>query len=249
MERTLAASDRAAHFVRQLVGFSQREPLQSQALDLNQLVQSSLRVFRRNVKESVEWAPNYQDDLPPILADNAKLVEAISHLVLNALDAMPAGGRLTVSTEKISLAPAQTQPAARQGEFVCLTVRDTRCGIPSENLPRIFEPFFTTKDAGDRCGLGLAAVHGIVKQHQGWTEARSQLGLGTTIKIFLPAIAKPIVLFQSSSPSPAQNTAHPSPEPESNAQPTLDLGPATLKTVFSPNEVRYVPITHWGINE
>ena len=114
------------------------------------------------------------------------------NLAVNARDAMPAGGFLTIHTEPRTVGSehALLNPEARTGEFVCLTVQDTGCGIPPEILPRIFEPFFTTKSVGQGTGLGLATVFGIVSQHQGWIEVESRTGEGTTFKVFLPAGAR-----------------------------------------------------------
>ena len=119
--------------------------------------------------------------------------QIILNLVVNARDAMPAGGQLRVATEHLTLdaAYARANPEARAGEFVCLPVSDTGTGIAPEVLPRIFEPFFTTKEVGKGTGLGLATVYGIVQQHQGWIEVSSQVGKGSTFKVFLPAIPTP----------------------------------------------------------
>src|SRR5437867_12109541 len=115
--------------------------------------------------------------------------QVLMNLVVNARDAMPKGGQLTIGTEAMAVdaARAECRPDARAGDFVCLSVRDTGCGIEPENMTRIFEPFFTTKGVGKGTGLGLATVYGIVKQHQGWLEVESQVGVGTTFKVFLPA--------------------------------------------------------------
>jgi CheY-like chemotaxis protein len=119
--------------------------------------------------------------------------QVILNLVVNARDAMPNGGQLCVTTEPLSLdeAQARVNPEARAGKFVCLSVSDTGTGIAPEVLPRIFEPFFTTKEIGKGTGLGLATVYGIVQQHQGWLEVSSQVGEGSTFKVFLPAIPTP----------------------------------------------------------
>jgi CheY-like chemotaxis protein len=122
----------------------------------------------------------------------------ILNLVVNARDAMPEGGQLRVATahSQINEEHARVNPGARAGDFVCLSVSDTGTGIAPEHLTRIFEPFFTTKEIGKGTGLGLATVYGIVQQHQGWIEVSSQVGEGTTFKVFLPAI-----------PAPAQSAA------------------------------------------
>jgi CheY-like chemotaxis protein len=119
--------------------------------------------------------------------------QVILNLVVNARDAMPGGGQLRVVTERVQLGEEQARLnlEARAGELVCLTISDTGTGIAPEVLPRIFEPFFTTKDVGKGTGRGLATVYGIVKQHQGWIEVSSEVGKGTTFRVFIPTIPTP----------------------------------------------------------
>jgi CheY-like chemotaxis protein len=119
--------------------------------------------------------------------------QILLNLTVNARDAMPAGGQIIIETSAVEFDEvAATQIArARPGSFVCLSVSDTGCGIPPENLPRIFEPFFTTKDVGKGTGLGLATVFGIVQQHQGWINVYSEVGRGTTVRVYLPRQTKP----------------------------------------------------------
>jgi CheY-like chemotaxis protein len=122
--------------------------------------------------------------------------QVLLNLVVNARDAMPGGGQVRIATElaRFDEGHALANVEARAGEFVCLSVSDTGTGIAPEVLPRIFEPFFTTKEVGKGTGLGLATVYGIVKQHQGWLEASSELGKGTTFKVLLPSIPAPAPL-------------------------------------------------------
>jgi PAS domain S-box-containing protein len=235
LERTLAASHRAADLIRQLVGFSRSQTLQLQPLNLNDVVESCLNVFRRNFKAGIEWKTDYRASLPSVLADSVTLVQVISNLVTNALHAMPAGGQLTVATEKIMLTGAELKKRhlAAPGGVVCLAVRDTGCGIPPTELTRVFEPFFTTKDAGNHSGLGLALVQGIIHQHGGWTEVNSILGQGTTFKIFLPAISI------SSQPKAVKPAGAKQLNHSSQAMLFLPL----------PAEESSVAFAHWGINE
>ena len=116
------------------------------------------------------------------------------NLAVNARDAMPKGGRLIIGTERVVMDAVcvRNHPEARAGEFICLSVEDSGCGMSPEVKARIFEPFFTTKGVGKGTGLGLATVYGIVKQHQGWIEVESQVGIGTTFKVFLPASPRPV---------------------------------------------------------
>jgi PAS domain S-box-containing protein len=251
LERTLVASRRAAHLIRQLAGFSQNQLLEFQALDLNRVVERTLREFLPAAKGRLECECRYCAGLPRILADSGMLQQGICHLLVNALDAMPQGGRLTLTTERLVLAPSdiRSHPVARQEEFVCLTVCDTGCGIPPMVLSRMFEPFFTTKDTGDRSGLGLALVYGIVKQHHGWIEVSSQVGQGTTFKIFLPAATKPVALAGPDPPGFSQHGTRLLPEPKSVAHATSVGEPSTGRAVFPVGEVRSEPLLHWGINE
>ena len=117
------------------------------------------------------------------------------NLVVNARDAMPKGGKISITTTAVDFDKTQSTAHSdrRPGHFVCLTVSDTGCGMDAEMLKRIFEPFFSTKEPGKGTGLGLATVHGIVAQHQGWVEVDSEVGAGTTFRVYLPAAVKPVV--------------------------------------------------------
>ena len=123
-----------------------------------------------------------------IEADEDSIGQVLMNLTVNARDAMPNGGKLEINTHLVTISETDLlrHAEARPGEFVCLIVSDTGCGIAPENLQRIFEPFFTTKNVGQGTGLGLATIHGIVAQHQGWIEVISRLDVGTVFKIFLP---------------------------------------------------------------
>jgi PAS domain S-box-containing protein len=198
LKHVVEASERAANLTRQLLAFSRKQVMQSQPLVLNEVIANLTKMLRRVIGEHIDLQCHYAAPLPYVQADPGMMEQVILNLVVNARDAMPEGGQLRVATEHILLDEAQARinSGARAGEFVCLLVRDTGTGIAPEVLPRIFEPFFTTKDVGKGTGLGLATVYGIVQQHQGWVEVSSQVGEGTTFKVFLPAI-----------PAPAQSAA------------------------------------------
>ncbi|SPE59690.1 putative Response receiver sensor histidine kinase response regulator, PAS and GAF domain-containing [Verrucomicrobia bacterium] len=191
LKQIIAAAERAANLTRQLLAFSRKQVMQSQPLVLNDVVANLTKMLKRIIGEDIQLQCQYAARLPAIQADAGMLEQVLVNLVVNARDAMPQGGQLLVATEHLSLqeTDARANPEARPGEVVCLQVRDTGQGIAPENLARIFEPFFTTKEPGRGTGLGLATVYGIIKQHQGWIQVSSQVGVGTTFKIFLPALA------------------------------------------------------------
>jgi PAS domain S-box-containing protein len=251
VERTLVASRRAAHLIRQLSGFSQRQELDFQSLDLNRVVESALREFLPTAKGRLDCECRYWASLPHVLADAGMLGQVIYHLLANALDAMSQGGLLTVLTERVILSPADLKdhPVARQEEFVCLTICDTGCGIAPAIQSRMFEPFFTTKEVGDHSGLGLALVYGIVKQHHGWIEVSSQPGRGTTLKVFLPAVPRTLAQVASASADLAGHAARLMLEQEPAAPTALLEAPAADGPAFVDNGIRSEPLLHWGINE
>jgi PAS domain S-box-containing protein len=189
LRHIMTASDRGARLTRELLEFCQEHVLQCSEVDLNMVVETRVLALSRASGNDVQWHCSYAPGLPPVRADARMIQQLVANLASNAINAMPLGGRIFIRTEKaaISAATPPAHPQAQPGEFVCVTVRDTGCGIAPENLPRIFEPFFTTNEPGKGTGLGLAVVYGIVKQHQGWIEVTSKPGCGTTFKVFLPA--------------------------------------------------------------
>jgi PAS domain S-box-containing protein len=182
-------AQRAASLTRQLLMFSRRSVLSRKHLDLNEVVANLIRMLRRLIGEHIDLRFDARSALPPVDADAGMLEQVIMNLVVNARDAMPKGGRITLATAVTDLTEADTlgQAARRPGRFVCLSVDDTGTGMDSETVARVFEPFFTTKEAGQGTGLGLATVHGIVAQHQGWVEVESWPGVGSTFRVLLPA--------------------------------------------------------------
>jgi len=183
---------RAAGLTQQLLMFSRRSVLAVKPLDLNEVVANLLKMLHRLIGEHIDLRFDGKSALPLVAADTGMLDQVLMNLVVNARDAMPRGGRITISTSLAHLEAAQavSNPDRRTGRFVCLTVLDTGCGMDAATLKRIFEPFFTTKEAGKGTGLGLATVHGIVAQHKGWLEVESQPGQGSTFRVFLPALAQ-----------------------------------------------------------
>ncbi|HUA37326.1 MAG TPA: PAS domain S-box protein [Candidatus Sulfopaludibacter sp.] len=189
------AAQRAANLTRQLLTFSRRQPMQPKDLDLNEVVANITKMLRRLIGEDVALETRYAPGGAPIHADPGMLEQVLMNLAVNARDAMPKGGRLTVETAPVTLADTTrfTKHTARPGNFVRLSITDTGCGVAPEHLPHLFEPFFTTKDVGKGTGLGLATVFGIVEQHQGWIEVESQLNQGTTFHIYFPRLAQKLV--------------------------------------------------------
>jgi signal transduction histidine kinase len=187
------AAKRAANLTRQLLVLSRRQMRQVRLLDLNEVLADMVKMLRRVLGEQISL--EYGSGGRPlwIEADAGMMEQVVMNLCVNARDAMPKGGRLTISTTQVELEEdyARTNPEARAGRFVGLSVSDTGCGMDDATLKRIFEPFFTTKDVGKGTGLGLATVHGIVKQHQGWIEVETTPGRGSTFRVLLPAALPP----------------------------------------------------------
>jgi PAS domain S-box len=185
------ASKRASALTRQLLVFSRKQVIQPKVLDLNAVLQNLSNMLPRLLGEDVVLETKYMANLPRIEADTGMLEQVVMNLAVNARDAMPKGGRLTLSTTSVEIGKdyASRHPDSRPGTFTCLTVSDTGCGMDTKTLERIFEPFFTTKEVGKGTGLGLATVYGILKQHQGWIEVDSEVKVGTTFRVYFPAVA------------------------------------------------------------
>ena len=187
-----AAVGRAAALTRQLLLFSRKEILQLHDLDLNQSLNNMSKMIQRILGENIQIQFKFAPQPLFIHADAGMMDQVLMNLAINSRDAMPQGGRLVIETsvaEFDEVAVLQSSQV-RLGSFVCLSVSDTGCGIPAENMQRIFEPFFTTKGVGKGTGLGLATVFGIVQQHQGWIHVYSEFGHGTTFRIYLPWLSK-----------------------------------------------------------
>ncbi len=179
------AGERAANLTRQLLAFSRKQLLQPQVVDLNALLQELLKLLRRLIGEDIEVVLTPAADLGTVKVDPSQFEQAIINLAVNARDAMPQGGRLTLTTTNVVLAvaPHSELPA---GHYACVTICDTGSGMSDAVKARIFEPFFTTKGPGQGTGLGLAMVYGFVKQSGGHVEVASTLGHGATFTIYLP---------------------------------------------------------------
>ncbi|MBW7957497.1 MAG: PAS domain S-box protein [Deltaproteobacteria bacterium] len=182
----------ASKLTRQLLLFSRGQPFELVPLNINKLVEELLVMISHIIGEDITISTDLAPDLWTIEADESNIEQVIMNLALNAKDAMPEGGTLSIKTENVVIDErrAKAVPDARQGEAVCLTVADTGVGIEREFLPRIFEPFFTTKEAGKGTGFGLSIVYSIVKQHRGWLSVKSEPGKGTMFRIYFPAVLR-----------------------------------------------------------
>jgi CheY-like chemotaxis protein len=162
--------------------------MQPRQLDMNEVVANMTKMLGRILGEDIALQLNYSPQPARVQADAGMMEQVLLNLAINSRDAMPKGGLLAIkiSTVAVDAPHLAGHPERHTGRFVCLSVTDTGCGIPPENLRRIFEPFFTTKEIGKGTGLGLATVYGIVKQHQGRIEVESESGKGTAFKVFLP---------------------------------------------------------------
>jgi PAS domain S-box-containing protein len=182
------AADRGAELTGHLLAFARKQPLQPRETDINDLVHSACGLFRPSLGEQIEIEAVLTDEAWPALVDPTQLTTALINLAVNARDAMPGGGKLTLETKNVVLdeSYAKANRDAVAGSYVMIAVSDTGGGIPPAILDRVFEPFFTTKEVGRGTGLGLSMVYGFVKQSNGHIKIYSEEGHGTTIRIYLP---------------------------------------------------------------
>ncbi len=188
-----AAAQRAANLTSQLLAFSRKQILQTQTVQLNGVVSNISQMLRRLLGEDIEISLELDEDLGQILADPTQLEQVLVNLSVNARDAMPQGGQLVIETRNIELdEQSASLEGVRSGKYVLLVVNDTGCGMDEATKCRVFEPFFTTKEVGKGTGLGLSMVLGVVQQSGGTVTVYSEVGLGTTFRIYLPRVDAPV---------------------------------------------------------
>lgn len=185
------AANRAANLTSQLLSFSRRQIISISALDLNEVVTNLVKMLRRLLGEDIAIKLDFASEVLVFDGDAGMMEQVLMNLAVNARDAMLRGGTLRIATgseTRVGRGADALTGSAQPAAYVYLEVSDTGVGIAPDILPRIFEPFFTTKDVGKGTGLGLATVFGIVQQHQGWIEVDSELGRGTTFRLYLPRL-------------------------------------------------------------
>ncbi len=205
------AADRATSLVSQLLAFSRQQLVMTRVLDLNVVVTEASRMLQRLIGTDIELTLLLEGELDHIRADRGQLDQILVNLVVNARDAMPAGGRIEIETANTTLTEPPLYDASGDfsvGPFVMLRVTDTGMGMSSETLSRAFEPFFTTKALGKGTGLGLATVYGIVKQNGGYIDVESEKDVGTTFRVFLPRVDAPASNDEPATPPPAAHSDH-----------------------------------------
>jgi CheY-like chemotaxis protein len=186
----LKATDRAASLTKQLLAFSRKQVISPVVLDLNATVNEAARMLERLIGEDVELRVSASEGLWAVKADPDQIALALMNLCVNARDAMPQGGKLTIATSNVRVSEhlVEEHPDVVPGDYVLLSVTDTGTGISKEVREQMFEPFYTTKDHGKGTGLGLSTVFGIVKQSSGYLSAHSELGHGARFSIYLPRV-------------------------------------------------------------
>jgi CheY-like chemotaxis protein len=207
LEQIVRAGERAAGLTRQLLAFSRKQVLQPRVLALNDLVMDMEGMLKRMIGEDILLATILQE-VGNVKADPGQIEQVLMNLVVNARDSMPRGGQLTIQTSNVTLdaSYAAERPEVRAGSYVMLAVRDTGIGMAPETRRQIFEPFFTTKGPTEGTGLGLATTEGVIKQSGGHIAVESELGHGSTFKVYLPKVDEQVQAAFAASPQRALGT-------------------------------------------
>ncbi|MBI4563749.1 MAG: PAS domain S-box protein [Planctomycetes bacterium] len=207
IEEIRKAGQRAAGLTQQILAFSRRQVLQPKVLDLNGLISDAAKLLRRLIGEDIHLVLTLAPELGRVKVDPPQMEQVIMNVVINARDAMPRGGRITIETANVTLDEeyAKSHAEVAPGPYVMIAISDTGTGMDRETLVHLFEPFFTTKERGKGTGLGLATVHGIVKQSGGHIWVYSEMGRGSTFKIYLPRVEEQLSLAP---PSPVQRPSY-----------------------------------------
>ena len=194
LKQIVQSVERASDLTQQLLAFSRKQIMRMDVVDLNKLLRHLSDMLARLIGEHISLEYQFFEPLPRSEVDVCSIEQVILNMAVNARDAMPKGGMLTIATDLAQISPAyaSSHPEASAGKFVCIMVADTGCGMDEFAMSRLFEPFFTTKEVGKGTGMGLATAYGIIKQHNGWIEAESKVGKGSTFKVFLPVSDKPL---------------------------------------------------------
>ncbi len=190
LQETLKAAERAKVLVKQLLAFSRRQVLDTKDVDLNDVITDMIKMIRRVIGEHITLDTIVNPELGIVCVDPGQVGQILLNLCVNARDAMPKGGTITIETHntRIDEAFCKDHPWATEGHYALMSVSDNGCGMSEENIEQIFDPFFTTKDLGEGTGLGLATVYGLVKQHKGLIHVYSEVDKGSTFKVYLPLV-------------------------------------------------------------
>lgn len=202
LDAILRAAERGARLTRQLLAFSRRQALNPETLELRERMRDTVEIMARSLRENVHVVLDIPNDVWPVEVDPAEFELAMLNIGINARDAMPEGGVLSVAGRNIAFAPGEDQRHGLVGDYVAITLSDTGVGIEPGTLERVFEPFFTTKEVGKGSGLGLSQVYGFAQQSGGAAEIRSQPGEGTAVTLYLPRAKRP-----PAGPAPAMKAA------------------------------------------
>jgi PAS domain S-box-containing protein len=195
VDEILGAGRRAASLTRQLLAFSRQQVLEPKVLDLGEVIADTEKMLQRVIGEDIELRTAFAADLGRVKADQGQIEQVLLNMAVNARDAMPDGGKLAIEASNAIMSDSDIRRYSypvKPGEYVLLTISDTGTGMDAATRAHIFEPFFTTKEKGKGTGLGLATAYGVVKQSDGYIEVESELGSGTTFKIYLPKVEAPL---------------------------------------------------------